>query len=150
MNAEALSKAPLFSPGEVEDININKACVCLAKSSFNSQLDVIFNAIDSDYLKLRQDVQNQSFQSVYANQLKAVMPQLSVDKDLVYLDATKIVLHKNVVKSVLPLMHMCMCIGRSEERKTKFAIKEIYKRMCIGLNWRLNPEKYFFFIIVSV
>ena len=52
------------------------------------------------------NVQNGSFQSVYANQLKSVMPQLSVDKVLVYLDGARIILPKNAVKSVLPLLHV--------------------------------------------
>ena len=36
---------------------------------------------------------------MYANQLKSVMPQLSVDK-------ARIVLLKNAVKAVLPLVHI--------------------------------------------
>ena len=42
---------------------------------------------------------------MYANQLKSVMSQLSVDEDLVYLDGARIVLPKNSVKAVLPLVH---------------------------------------------
>ena len=103
MIADAFLRAPLFSPEEVEDINIDMARVCLAKSSSYNQLDVIFDAIDADYVKLRQDVRNGSFQSVYANQLKYFMPQLSADKDLVYLDGARIILPKN---AVLPLLHV--------------------------------------------
>ena len=103
--ADALSRAPLFSPEEVEDINIDNASVCLAKSSSN-QLGIIFDAIDADYIKLRQDIRNGTFLSVYTNQWKSVMPQLSVDEDLVYLDGARIVLPKNAVKSVLPLVHV--------------------------------------------
>ena len=33
------------------------------------------------------------------------MPQLSVDEDLVYLDGARIVLPKNAVKVILPLVH---------------------------------------------
>ena len=43
--------------------------------------------------------------SVYANQLKSVMSQLSVNEDLVYLDAARIILPKDAVKKILPLVH---------------------------------------------
>lgn len=79
--------------------------MCLAKSLSN-QIDIIFDAIDSDYVKLRQDVCDGTFVSVYPNRLKSVMPQLSVYKDLVYLDGARIVLPKNAVKVVLPLVHI--------------------------------------------
>ena len=102
--ADTLSRAPLFPPEEVEDIAIDTACVCLTKSSSN-QLSIIFDAIDSGYVKLRQDVCDGTFVSTYANQLKSVMSQLSVDEDLVYLDVANFVLPKNAVKVVLPLVH---------------------------------------------
>ena len=102
--ADALSRAPLFAPEEVEDIAIDTARVCLTRSSSN-QLNIIFDAIDSDYVKLRQDVHDGTFSSVYANQLKSVMSQLRVDEDLVYLDAARIILPKDAVKKILPLVH---------------------------------------------
>ena len=102
--AGSLFRAPLFAPEKVKDIAIDTARVCLTKSSSN-QLNIIFDAIDSDYVKLRQDVRDGTFISTYANQLKSVMSQLSVDEDLVYLDAARIVLPKNGVKAVLPLVH---------------------------------------------
>ena len=67
---------------------------------------MIFDAIDADYIKLRADVKNGSFDSVYARQLKSVMPQLSVDGDLVYLDGSRIVLPLQATKKTLPLMHV--------------------------------------------
>ena len=102
--ADALSCAPLFAPEEVEDIAIDTARVCLTRSSSN-QLNIIFDAIDSDYMKLRHDVRDGTFHSVYASQLKSVMSQLSVDEDLVYLDAARIILPKGAVKKILPLVH---------------------------------------------
>ena len=94
--ADALPRAPLFAPEEMEDLAIDTARVCLAKMARN-QFDDIFDAIDSDYVKLRQDVRNGTFISTYANQLKLLMPQLSVDEDLVYLDGARIVLPKNAI-----------------------------------------------------
>ena len=84
----------------MEDIAIDTALVCLAKTAHN-QLDIIFDAIDSDYVKLRQDVCEGTFPSIYANHLKSLMPQLSVDEDLVYLDGARIVLPQNAVKVIL-------------------------------------------------
>ena len=103
--ADASSCAPLFAPEEVEDIAIDTAHVCLTKSLSN-QLNIIFDAIDSYYMKLRQDVCNGTFHSIYANQLKSVMSQFSVDEDIVYLDGARIVLPKNAVKAVLPFVYI--------------------------------------------
>ena len=103
--ADALSRALLFAPEEVEDISIDTARVCLAKTS-SGQLDMIFNAIDTDYVKLRHDVKGGTFESVHARQLKLVMPQLSVDEDLVYIDGLRIVLPVEADMKILPLLHV--------------------------------------------
>ena len=103
--ADALSRAPLFAPGEIDDIVIDTARVCLTQSSLG-QLDIIFDSIDADYIKLKTDVRNGTFESVYAKQLKSVMPQLSVDDDLVYLDGSRIVLPLQAAKKILPLLHV--------------------------------------------
>ena len=59
-----------------------------------------------DYVKLCTDVRTGAFSSVYARQLKSVMPQLSVDEDLVYLDGSRIVLPFQATKKILPLLHV--------------------------------------------
>ena len=103
--ADALSRAPLFALEEIEDIVIDTARICLAKSA-SGQLDLILDAIDADYMKLRAEVKNGSFDCIYAKQLQSVMPQLSVDKDLVYLDSSRIVLPLKASKKILPLLHV--------------------------------------------
>ena len=103
--ADALSRAPLFAPEETEDIVIDTARICLAKFA-SGQLDIILDAIDADYTKLRSDVKNGSFHSIYAKQLKSVMPQLSVGKDLVYFDGSRIVLPLQATKKILSLLHV--------------------------------------------
>ena len=65
--SDALSRAPVFAQEEVEDIAIDTAHVCWAKTAHN-QLDIVFDAIDSDYVKLRQDIREGTFHSTYANQ----------------------------------------------------------------------------------
>ena len=103
--ADALSRAPLFAPEEIDDIVIDTALVCIAKT-FSGQLDMIFDAIDTDYIKLHAHVKSGTFSSVYARQLKSVMPQLSVDDDLVYLDRSRIVLPIQTTKKISPLLHV--------------------------------------------
>ena len=95
--ADALSRAPLFAPEEIDYIVTDTAHVCLTQSS-SGQIDIIFDSIDADYIKLRTDVMNGTFESVYAKQLKSVMSQLSVDEDLVYLDGSRIVLPLQATK----------------------------------------------------
>ena len=103
--ADALSRAPLFAPEETEDIVIDTARICLAKSA-SGQLDLILDAIDADYTKLRTDVKNGTAESMYARQLKSVMSQLSVNEDLVYLDGSRIVLPLHAPKKILLLLHV--------------------------------------------
>ena len=77
--------------------------MCLTRSSSN-QLNIIFDAIDSDYVKLGHDVRDGTLYSAYASQLKSVMSQLSVD-------AARIILPKGAVKIILLLVHtshICM------------------------------------------
>ena len=70
-----------------------------------SELDVILNAVDADYIKLRHNVINSTASSVYAKQLKSAFTDLSVDDDLVYIDAKRIVLPIAAVKNTLALAH---------------------------------------------
>ena len=65
--ADALSRAPLFAPEEIEDIAIDTARVCLGKAS-SGKLDMIFDAIDAD-------VKSRTLDSVYSKQLILVKSQ---------------------------------------------------------------------------
>ena len=53
--AEAISRAPLFVPEELPDLEIDTAISCLVKTSQPS-MNVVYAAIDDDYRKLIQDV----------------------------------------------------------------------------------------------
>ena len=53
--AEAISRAPLFVPEELPDLEIDTAISCLAKT-LQPSLNVVYAAIDDDYRKLIQDV----------------------------------------------------------------------------------------------
>ena len=66
------------------------------------ELNSILDAIDSDYAKLRHDVLNGTELSPYSKQKKSVLSQLSVDNELVYIDAKRIVLPLKAVKEGTP------------------------------------------------
>ena len=52
--ADALSRAPLFSPQDLPDLEIDTAITCLSATS-SSSLDIIYSAIDDDYRLLLSD-----------------------------------------------------------------------------------------------
>ena len=99
--ADALSRAPLFAPQEDEDLDIDSACSCLTATKGDS-LKLILNSINSDYCDLRNDVLKGETTCSYSNQLKSLMPQLSVDGELVFLDSRRIVLLTPAVAKVTP------------------------------------------------
>ena len=104
--ADALSRAPLFSPKETDDMRVDTARVCLATTpGKSSELDVILDAVDTDYIKLKHDILNSTETSVYARQLRSVFANLSIDDDLVYIDAKQIVLPIGAVRKILVLAH---------------------------------------------
>ena len=53
--ADALSRAPLFAPEELPDLEIDTAVSCLASTSHPS-LNIVYAAIDEDYTQLIRDV----------------------------------------------------------------------------------------------
>ena len=104
--ADALSRAPLFSPEETDDMRLDTARACLATTPRkSSELDVILDAIDANYIKLKHDILNSTESSVYDRQLRSVFTNLSNDEDLVYIDAKRIVLPIGAVRKILALAH---------------------------------------------
>ena len=86
--ADALFRATLFNPEETEDMRVDTARACFANMPGKAtELDAILNAVDADYIKLRHYVMNSTETSVYARQLKYVFSHLSVDNNLVYINA---------------------------------------------------------------
>lgn len=81
--ADAPSRAPLFAPADLEDMQIDTASTCLVteygkKNEFTAKMD----SMDSDYVLLK----NCLSESHYACQYKAVFEILSVDGELVYFE----------------------------------------------------------------
>ena len=102
--ADALSRAPLFAPEELPDLEIDTAVSCLASTSHPS-LNIVYAAVDEDYTQLICDVQNNTCLSTYSSALKGQMDDLSVSNGLVLLDSRRIVLPLSAIKPVLKLLH---------------------------------------------
>ena len=75
--ADALSRAPLFAPEELLDLEIDTAISCLAVTSQPS-LNMVYAAIDDDYKILISDVKNNTCVSNYSRALKGHVDNLSV------------------------------------------------------------------------
>ena len=75
--ADALSRAPLFAPEELPDLDIDTAISCLAVTSQPS-LSSVYAAIDDDYRALLQDVKNSTSVSTYSRALKGNFDNLSL------------------------------------------------------------------------
>ena len=105
--ADALSRAPLFRTEETDDMYIDSARAYMTQiPSMEQELNSVLDSIDSDYVKFRHDVLNGTINSPYSHQMKSVFGQVSVDDELVYLDAKRIVLPLKVVKDVLKMAHL--------------------------------------------
>ena len=105
--ADALSRAQLFQPADLDDMLIDTARTCLVTAEGKkSELTAILDSMDSDYVMLKNDILNGTAKSRYAAQLKAIFDHLSVDGELVYLDAKQIFMPLKGVKSVLKLLHV--------------------------------------------
>ena len=102
--ADALSRAPLFSPEDLSGLEIDTAISCLSQTS-QPTIRVIYNAIDDDYRQLIEDVKNDTSISLYSQALKGNFEFLSIMDDLVLLDSRWIVLPLPAVKPILQLLH---------------------------------------------
>ena len=102
-----LSRAPLFQPADLDDMVIDTARTCLVTvDGKQSEFTAILDAMDSEYVMLKNDVLNGTLNSRYATQLRAVFDNLSVDGELVYLDSKRIVMPLKGVKPILKLLHV--------------------------------------------
>ena len=82
--ADALSRAPLFSPEETDDMRIDTVRAFLATTpGMANELDAILNAVEANYIKLKHEILNSKETSVYTKQLKSAFSHLSIDDDLV-------------------------------------------------------------------
>ena len=121
--ADALSRAPLFSPEETDDMYIDSARAYMTQvPALEQELNSVLDSIDSDYVKFRHDVLNGTMHSPCSQQMKSVFGQLSVDDELVYLDTKRIVLPLKVVKDVLKMAHL----PHADIKKTYELLRSLY------------------------
>ena len=105
--ADALSRAPLFQPADLDDMLIDTARTCLVTvEGKREELTAVLDSMDADYVSLKNDVLEGTSNSRYSTQLKAVFDHLSVDGELVYLDAKRIIVPLKGVKPILKLLHI--------------------------------------------
>lgn len=65
--ADALSRAPLFAPADLDDMQIDTARICLVTvDGKRNEFTAILDSIDSDYVMLKNDVLNQASERYYA------------------------------------------------------------------------------------
>ena len=82
------------------------SCGSSVTPGMERELTSILDAIDSDYIKFRHDVMNGTESCSFSSQMKSVFGQLSVDDELGYLDAKRIVWPLKAVKEVMRLAHL--------------------------------------------
>ena len=68
--ADALSRAPLFSPQEHPELEVDTAIICLVATSRPS-LGLIYSSFDDDYRTLMKNVLNATSSSSYSCSLKS-------------------------------------------------------------------------------
>ena len=85
-------------------MHLDTGRVCMTPTpGMEGDLNLILDAINSDYVKFRHNVINRTEMSCYAKQMRSVSSQLSVDDKLVYIDAKQIALPIKAVKDILRL-----------------------------------------------
>ena len=86
-------------------IDTVRTCLVSAESK-KSEFTALLDSMDADYIMLKNNILNQTCERCYANQLKAVFDNLSVDGELVYLGVRRIVMPLKGVKPILKLLHV--------------------------------------------
>ena len=92
-----------------------------------NEFTAILDPMDADYIMLKNDILNQTYESHYANHIKTVFNNLSVDVELVYLDAKRIVMLIKGVKPVLKLLY----VSNVGVNKTYGLAQSLYYWPCI-------------------
>ena len=122
--ADALSRAPLFQPADLDDMIIDTARTCLVTvDGKQNEFTAILDSMDSDYVLLKNDVLNGTMNSRYAIQLKSVFDNLSVDGELVYLDAKQMVMllyyWLGMLNDIKQLVDRCEACAKSRPSQPK-------------------------------
>ena len=91
---DALSRAPIFAPVKMPKLDIDTAIAYMSHTN-DHILDVILDAMNSNYRQFVNDVKNNTNLPSYHKLLHADQDFLSIDSQLVLLDSRCIVLPKH-------------------------------------------------------
>ena len=102
--ADALSRAPVFPPDEEIDLQVDTALTCLL-ATCDPALSIVKYHIDENYKRFVKDIQCGSMTSEMCNFYATMKDRLSVQDEIVLLDAKRIVLPKGCVRPILKRLH---------------------------------------------
>ena len=102
--ADALSRAPIFPGSDDLDIQIDTALAHLVTTS-NPALQIIHECIDQDYTQCIKDIQEGTSTSHLIKQLKSIKSEISVQDNLLMIDAKRIILPTSAIKPIMNRLH---------------------------------------------
>ena len=88
---DALSRAPIFPGSDDLDIQIDTALAYLVTAG-DPALQIIHECIDQDYTQCIKDIQEETNTSHLIKQLKSIKGDISVQNNLLMIDANRIIL----------------------------------------------------------
>ena len=102
--ADALSRAPLFTPEEHPDLEVDTALSCLTMTK-DPSIHIISDNIDEDYKLCVNDILHGTNNSKFLQCLLGIKDRLSVSEDLILLDSKRIVAPSASVPHLLRRLH---------------------------------------------
>ena len=97
--ADALSRAPIFPGSDDLDIQIDTALAHLVTTS-DLALQIIHECIDQDYTQCITDIQEGTSTSHLIQQLKSIKSEISMQDNLLMIDAKCIILPTSAIKQL--------------------------------------------------
>ena len=119
--ADALSRAPIFPGSDNLDIQIDTALAHLVTTS-NPALQIIHECIDQDYTQCITDIQEGTSTSHLIQQLKSIKSEISVQDNLLMIDAKRIILPTSAIKPIMNRLHA----GHAGQEKTVKLAQQLY------------------------
>ena len=120
--ADALSRAPLFTPEEHPDLEVDTALSCLTMTK-DPSIHIISDNIDEDYKLCVNDILHSTNTSKYLKCLLGIRDRLSVSENFILLDSKRIVAPSDSVPHLLRRLHTGHC---GQEKTLKLAQSLFY------------------------
>ena len=111
--ADTLSRGRIFPGSDNMDIQIDTALAHLVITG-NPALKVIYECIDQDYTQCITDIQEGTSTSHLIQQLKSIKSEISVQDNLLMIDAESIILPTSAIKPIMNRLHA----GHAGQEKT--------------------------------